>query len=110
MTASSTELPDSGLTSSEKKRLRRIGHNLTPVVTIASKGLTDNVLAEVARALNDHELIKIKLSVGDRTARRTVSNDLCQQCNAELVQAIGHMVLLFKKADRPDPKLSNLLR
>jgi RNA-binding protein len=98
------------LSNSDKKRLRRIGHDLAPVVTVAGKGLTENVLAEVVRALNDHELIKVKISVGDREAKRTISSDLCQQCNAELVQAIGHTVLLFKKADRPDPRLSNLLR
>ena len=98
------------LSSSDKKHLRGIGHNLTPVVTIASKGLSDSVLAEVNRALADHELIKIKLSVGDRQAKLAAINDLCKQCNAEVVQSIGHIVLLFKKADQPNPKLSNLLR
>ncbi len=98
------------LSNSDKKHLRGIGHNLTPVVTIASKGLSDNVLAEVNRALTDHELIKIKLSVGDRQTKHRTIKDLCKQCDAEVVQNIGHIVLLFKKADRPNPKLSNLLR
>ena len=45
----------------DKKHLRRLGHNLKPVVTVAGNGLSENVSAEIARALNDHELIKIKL-------------------------------------------------
>ncbi|RLA50476.1 MAG: ribosome assembly RNA-binding protein YhbY [Gammaproteobacteria bacterium] len=98
------------LSNADKKHLRRIGHQLNPVVTIASKGLTPNVLAEVNRALDDHELIKIKLSVDDRDAKKLLCNTLCEQSRAEIVQMIGHVVLLFKKADRPDPKLSNLLR
>lgn len=98
------------LSSSDKKHLRRIGHDLSPVVTIASKGLTEGVLAELTRALDDHELIKIKLSVGDRHAKQAIIDDLCKQCSTEVVQSIGHMALLFKKADRPNPKLSNLLR
>ena len=93
-----------------KKHLRRIGHHLSPVVTVASKGLTPGVLSEVERALKDHELIKVRLSVGDRSARKDVGQQLSEQCEAEIVQTIGGIILLFKKANQPDPKLSNLLR
>lgn len=98
------------LLNTDKKHLRRIGHNLKPVVTVASKGLSANVLAEVDRALTDHELIKIRLSVGDRETKQAVSQQLCEQSGAELIQTIGHTVLLFRKAERPNPELSNLLR
>jgi RNA-binding protein len=39
-----------------------------------------------------------------------VITDLCTQTEAQLIQSIGHMVLLLRKADKPNPKLSNLLR
>lgn len=94
----------------DKKHLRRLGHNLKPVVTIAAKGLNENVGAELDRALSDHELIKVKLAVGDRLAKKTISDELCQKYNAELVQSIGHILLLYRKAKAPNPKLSNLLR
>ena len=94
----------------DKKHLRRLGHNLKPVVTIAAKGLNENVGAELDRALSDHELIKVKLAVGDRLAKKTISDELCQKYNAELVQSIGHILLLYRKAKSPNPKLSNLLR
>jgi RNA-binding protein len=47
----------------ERKRLRQIGHVLNPVVMIGGQGLTDAVIEETLRALNDHELIKVKLLV-----------------------------------------------
>ena len=52
--------------SLDHKQLRAIGHKLKPVVTVAGNGLSDNVLQEIQRALADHELIKIKVSDGDR--------------------------------------------
>jgi RNA-binding protein len=94
----------------DKKHLRRLGHDLKPVVTIAAKGLTDNVSAELERALSDHELIKVKLAVGDREAKKTVSDKICQNFKAELVQSIGHILLIYRPAKSPNPKLSNLLR
>jgi len=98
------------LSNDDKKHLRGIGHKLKPVVTIADKGLTDNVMAELNRALNDHELIKVKISLSDREAKKATIEQACQRLKAELVQTIGHIILLYKRADKPNLKLSNLLR
>ena len=96
--------------AADKKHLRRLGHNLKPIVTIANKGLTDSVNSEIDRALNDHELIKIKVSVGDRDAKKLISEEICQIHKAQLMQSIGHVLLIFRAALKPNPKLSNLLR
>ena len=58
------------LSAGDKKHLRQLGHSLNPVVTVAGKGLSENVLAEVERALSDHELIKVKFAVGDRDLKQ----------------------------------------
>ena len=51
------------ISSADKKYLRSLGHQLKPVVTVAGNGLTESVVAELDRALSDHELIKVKLAV-----------------------------------------------
>ncbi len=98
------------LNPKEKKQLRAIGHKLKPLVTIAGKGITEGVQLEIERALHDHELIKIKVVVGDRILRQQVIGQVCADSNSELVQSIGNTALLLKRAKNPDPKLSNLLR
>jgi len=98
------------ISNEDKKQLRRLGHKLSPVVTIASKGLSENVLAEIDRALNDHELIKIKLNSGDSVSRSEMVNSICENSTAQVVQSIGHIVLLLRKSEEPNPRLSNLLR
>ena len=98
------------VSSERKKQLRSLGHNLKPVVTVAGNGLNENVLAEIDRALNDHELIKIKLAVEDREDRLALTNDIVTELNAEVVQTIGKIVLLLREAKKPNLKLSNLRR
>lgn len=98
------------LGNDDKKHMRRLGHNLNPVVTVASKGLTPSVVQEIGRALADHELIKIKLAVGDKSAKREVLAIIEKNLCAEVVQTIGHVALLYKKAEQANPKLSNLQR
>ena len=94
----------------DHKQLRAIGHKLKPVVTVAGNGLSDNVLQEVQRALGDHELIKVKISVGDRDTRNAMIEEVCTHTGATLVQSIGNVVVLMKRAKQPDPRLSNLMR
>jgi len=98
------------LTADRKKALRAVGHNLKPIVTVADKGLTEGVMEELNRALEDHELIKVKLAVNDRDARKEIIAELCSQSGAELVQEIGKIALVFRKAEKPNVRLSNLLR
>jgi RNA-binding protein len=92
------------------KQLRAIGHKLKPVVTIAGNGLSESVIAEVDRALTDHELIKIKLAVGSRDARAAVAAEICAHSGAEIVQSIGNIVVVLRRTTKPDPRLSNLIR
>ncbi len=98
------------LTTERKKQLRTLGHNLKPIVTIAGKGLTENVCAEIERALTDHELIKIKIVIEDRDMRKALSEEIAKQFSAEIAQTIGKIILLFRASTKPNNKLSNLTR
>src|SRR5690554_8051681 len=79
-------------------------------VTIAEQGLSEGVMAELDRALNDHELIKVQLRLTDRDDRAAILTELCQQSSATLVQTIGKMALLYRKNPNANPKLSNVQR
>lgn len=96
------------LAQSQKKQLRSIGHSLHPLVTVASKGLSENVMTEIKRALFDHELIKVKFSVGDREVKNTLIAAMCKQTGAALVQSIGNVALVYLSNPDADPKKSNV--
>ncbi len=98
------------LSADQKKRFRQIGHHLKPIVTIADKGLSENVINELERALEDHELIKVKCSVFDREDKATILDEICNLTGAELAQTIGKVGLLYRPAKKQNPKLSNLIR
>ena len=94
----------------DKKQLRAIGHHLKPVVIIAGEGLSENVLAETNRALNDHELIKVKIAEDDREVRQKTAKILCEKTGSELILSIGKIALILRKNSKPNPKTSNLVR
>ncbi|MBQ0757693.1 MAG: YhbY family RNA-binding protein [Amphritea sp.] len=98
------------LTSTQKKQFRTIGHKLNPIITVAGNGLSENILLEADRALEDHELIKVKFAIGDRVAKKQLITEMAKIVEALIVQEIGSVALFYRAAKSPDPKLSNLLR
>src|SRR3569623_2273962 len=77
------------LTEKHKRHLRSLGHKLTPVVIIGNHGYTDAVRAELETSLQHHELLKVRVSVGERTARDTVIDRFCADVGAALDQRLG---------------------
>jgi RNA-binding protein len=98
------------LDSAERKALRRIAHHLHPVVMIGDAGVSEAVIAETNRALDDHELIKVKVNAMEREDRNQLIDALAEACQAEPVQRIGKVVVLFRRNPEPKPELSNLTR
>jgi RNA-binding protein len=84
----------------QKKHLRRLGHDLKPVVMTGAAGVSPALLAELDGALEHHELVKVRVRTGDRAARDGMISELCEETRAELVQRIGHIALLY----RPRPE------
>lgn len=93
------------LSQNQKKHLRGLGHALEPVVLIGQQGLTDAVVREMASALAVHELLKVRVRVGDRATRSQILSTLAERTSSELVQTIGNVGLFYKKNN----KLPNVL-
>ena len=85
------------LTPSERKALKAKAHKLDPVVQIGDKGLTEQVIAEIDRALHAHELIKVRAATLDRHARAEVFEQIAEKTQAQAVQHIGKVFVLFRK-------------
>lgn len=96
------------ISADRKKQFRSIGHKLNPIVTIAGNGLSEGVLLELNRALDDHELIKVKLGIAERDERKAMAIQLQTLPNVELIQEIGKVVILYRANKKANPKLSNL--
>ena len=86
----------------QRKYLRGLGHALNPVLLIGTAGVTEAVIAEAIRALDDHELIKVKFRGAERQARDTGLAELASATSSMLVHRIGHTALYYKRrVDRP---------
>jgi putative YhbY family RNA-binding protein len=86
----------SGLSPIERKKLKARAHALNPLVHLGDKGLTDAVMAEIGRALDAHELIKVRAGAMDRHEREAALAQICARLDAQPVQHIGKIFVLFR--------------
>jgi len=84
------------LSKKQIKFLRAKCHDLKAVIMLGQKGLTDEVLNEIDIALTHHELVKIKLSVDDREARKQMISEICEKSQSEEVQSIGKTLSVYR--------------
>lgn len=84
--------------------LRGLCHHLNPVVMIAAKGLSENVLNELEIALNHHELIKVKIRA-ERDERKALIEEMVSLTQATLVQSIGQTACLFRRNPK-EPRIA----
>ena len=88
--------PSLVLSARDRAALKARAHDLEPVVRVGHAGLTPAVLHEVDRALEAHELIKVKLAEQDRDERAAMGASLVAETGAALVQRVGRIVILWR--------------
>lgn len=84
------------LTAAQTRFLRGQAHGLKAMLQVGGKGVTPALVAEVGQALEDHELIKVKVAAEDREARAALIDELVDAAAAALVQRIGHTAVLYR--------------
>ncbi len=90
------------LSERQRKYLRGLAHALEPVIRVGQNGVTESVVTETARALHDHELIKVKIRGADRSERDAAFETLATRTESTLVHRIGHVGVLYRaRHDKP---------
>ena len=97
------------LSNQQIRTLRAETHRLKlkPVVMIGQHGLSESVINELESSISHHELIKIRIPALEKSDKRALISSLCEQLNAEEIQNIGHVLVIFRqnpKSKRPESK------
>jgi RNA-binding protein len=92
------------LTERQKKHLRRLGHDLHPLVLVGQRGMNPGVIEELRLALDHHELVKLRARAGSREARDAMLAELARLTGSECVFRVGNVGLFYKKNNKL-PKL-----
>ncbi|QQE73128.1 ribosome assembly RNA-binding protein YhbY [Brevibacillus composti] len=86
------------LTGKQKRFLRAEAHHLSPIFQVGKGGVNENMITQIKEALEVRELIKVSILQNNLDDKEEVAEALAAGAEAELVQLIGHTVVLYKES------------
>lgn len=86
------------LTGKQKRFLRSKAHHLNPIFQVGKGGVSENMVKQISDALEARELLKVSVLQNCEVEKGTVAEQLAQGTNAELVQLIGNIIVLYKES------------
>jgi len=89
------------LTGVQKKHLRGLAHHLKPMVQVGKNGVTDSVLDLIGKALDDHELIKVKL-IDPQGRKKEQAEEIAERTGGVQVGLVGKVVTLYRRQSDPE--------
>lgn len=88
------------MTSKERAQLRAKANPLEPIIQIGKEGVTDNLITQIDDTLDTRELIKIRVHLETAPdAPRKFADELADTLGADVIQVIGGVIVLYRKAD-----------
>ncbi len=94
----------SPLSARVRAHLKSLAHGLAPLVQVGVEGVTPAVGRAATIALEQHELIKIRLGQGFEGERDEAAQQLTELTGSQLVQVIGRIVVLYRRRSKDDPR------
>lgn len=92
------------LTTSQKKQLKGIASTSKIKYQIGKNEIGDTVIDMLEKAIVAHELIKIDVMKTVSEPIMELALDLSSKLNAEVVQVIGRVIVLFRR-NKDKPKI-----
>ena len=86
------------LTSKQRAYLKGLAMNVEPIFQIGKLGLTPELTASVADALEARELIKLSVLKNCFDDPNELAGTLAERTHSQVVQVIGKKIVLYKTA------------
>lgn len=86
------------LTGKQKRLLRSKAHHLTPIFQVGKGGVNENMVKQIAEALEARELIKVSVLQNCEDDKNDVAEALVKGSRSQLVQTIGNTIVLYKES------------
>ncbi|NLJ83313.1 MAG: ribosome assembly RNA-binding protein YhbY [Halanaerobiaceae bacterium] len=94
------------LSGKQRSYLRGQANKLNPIIHVGKGGIDQALIDQMEEALTAHELVKGKVLKNSLEEVRDAAEKLAESCNAEIVQVIGNIFILYRRnKEKPIYKL-----
>ena len=88
------------LKGKQKRQLRALAHHLSPISQVGKSGVNSEMIQGIRDALEKRELLKVSILQNCEEDKDEVAKILSERTSSELVQIIGHTIVLYKQSSK----------
>jgi RNA-binding protein len=96
------------LTGAQRRHLRGLAHGDRPVLQLGRHGLSAAFVGELDRALEEHELVKVRLRGAEREERAQIVAELTSRLACSPVGVVGQVATLYRPASEAERRRIHL--
>ena len=90
------------ITSKQRAELRAQANTLEVLLIVGKGGISESLLAEAEKLLDDHELVKGRVLETAMLSSREASDAICQALGAEGIQCVGSKFVIWRKSQKAE--------
>ena len=76
--------------------MRGLAHSLDAYIIIGKHGLSESAIRFIDKSLSDHELIKVKIKIGDK---KELARIIENKTSSLVVGMIGKIIILYRQSE-----------
>ena len=89
------------LTGKQKRYLRSMAQTMNATFQVGKDGVSHNMIIGIRQSLDANELVKVKVLDNCLEDLQQVALDLSAGTKSDIVQIIGHTIILYRQAKEP---------
>ncbi|MBN2260333.1 MAG: ribosome assembly RNA-binding protein YhbY [Clostridiales bacterium] len=86
------------LRGKQRSFLKSKANTLKPILQIGKEGITEQVIEQIDKMLNDHELIKVNVLSSNELDSKEAAIQICDALTADFISALGNKFVVYRES------------
>ena len=88
------------LNSKQRAYLRAMSQHLETIFQVGKGGISDEMYAQIANALEARELIKARVLENSGYTAKEAANEIAEKIDCDVVSCVGSRFVLYKESEK----------
>ncbi|MCK5762947.1 MAG: YhbY family RNA-binding protein [Clostridiales bacterium] len=90
------------LRGKQRSYLKGLANTMKPILQIGKEGISEQVINQIDKMLNDHELIKINVLDSSSLGAKEAAIEICDELKSEYISAMGNKIVVYRESRTMD--------
>lgn len=86
------------LKGKQRSFVKKLANPMKPLIQVGKDGLTESVMAQIDKLLNDHEIVKVNVLNNSLLDAKETALEVCEQLKSDFISALGNKFVIYRES------------